>query len=107
MKHLLTAWGLTLLILATPQAVAASGTFGKGALGCTSEELFDEFSAAWARRDDEHVGALLDRGGGCHLLAGRRYLVVHRGRSRSKVRVYLTDRSMLYWTASENIADAR
>ena len=66
--------------------------------------VLTELIAAVSNGDNRQRDALI--GSQCAALGGFEFSVIERGILRSKVRVYVGDKSIVMWTVSEAVRDA-
>jgi hypothetical protein len=98
MKFIFVLLSATLLF-----ATAQADSFKKKAVGCVSEELYDEITTAAARQDLTHFSYLLKNG--CVLVRqGIRVSILDTTwTGRAKVRAYSEEMSAILWTNIANI----
>ncbi|MEO1951874.1 hypothetical protein, partial [Thioclava sp.] len=70
-------------------------------VGCLTKDALDEFVQAASSSDMRQMNALLQ--GVCAPIGGYEFSIVDRGMLKSKIRVYVGDKSVVLWTVSEAI----
>lgn len=86
-------------------SAAYSAQFDGAYVGCVTQDALSEMQTAIMNQDRRQYDTLM--GAVCAPLDGFEFSVVERGMLRSKVRVYVGDNSVLLWTVSEAVRDAR
>lgn len=88
-------------ILISIGSAGYADTISGNYVGCFTERSLDEFITAAGNEDTRQMNALLETA--CANINGREYSVVDRGFTKSQVRVYVGQDSVVLWTISAAI----